>query len=132
MLRSRRSGEDGSDQDALAPTADRATQALLDLAPGPVPGHEVRHSLNYFFSAADDLPSYLFQVSRLLQNGSIGQDPFSCRQLLSLNGQTFLLGLLGAGAPLQFSYLLDPGICWLILGGLTWSLLRRDLRVSPA
>lgn len=131
LHRLRGSSEASTDQDAF---------------PSPPPGHRKFYwisllvlflamkyvsSLNYLFNLNDDQPSYLFQVARLLQNGSIGPDPFSYRQLLSLNGQTFLLGLLGAGAPLQFSYLLDPGVCWLMLGGLTWSLLRRDLGVSP-
>ena len=84
-------------------------------------------------NVADDRPAYLFQVSRLLQTGWLGTNPFSDRQILSLNGQSFLLALLCSVSPPKYaySYLLDPGICWIMIAGLTWGLIRRDLGGSP-
>ena len=84
-------------------------------------------SLGLHFNRNDDQPAYLLQLSRMLQTGSIGRDPFSLRQLLSLNGQTFLLGLVGSVSPLKYAFLLDPGICWIMIAGLTWFFVRRDL-----
>ena len=84
-------------------------------------------SLGSHFNINDDQPAYLLQLSRMLQTGSIGRDPFSLRQLLSLNGQTFLLGLVGSVSPLKYAFLLDPGICWIMIAGLTWFFVRRDL-----
>jgi hypothetical protein len=84
-------------------------------------------SLGSDFNPNDDQPAYLLQVSRMLQTGSIGLDPFSERQSLSLNGQTFLLGLVHCVSPFKYAFLLDPGICWIVIAGLTWSLIRQDL-----
>jgi hypothetical protein len=84
-------------------------------------------SLGYSFTPGDDKLGYLFQLARFHQTGSIGLDPFSEHQLVSLNGQIFLLGLIAAGSPLKYAYLLDPGLCWIMIGGLTWSIVRRDL-----
>jgi hypothetical protein len=85
-------------------------------------------SLGTAFNTPDDQPAYLLQLSRMLQTGSIGVDPFSVRQFMSLNGQTFLLGLLCSVAPPSYIFLLDPGICWLMLAGLTFSIVRLDLK----
>ena len=87
-------------------------------------------SLGLRFMRNDDQPAYLLQLSRMLQTGSIGRDPFSMRQLLSLNGQTFLLGLVGSVSPLKYAFLLDPGICWIMIAGLAWFFVRRDLGAS--
>jgi hypothetical protein len=84
-------------------------------------------SLGWHFNPYDDQPAYMVELSRLLQTGSIGRDPFNYRQMLSLNGQTFLLGLVGSVSPLKYGLLLDPGICWIMIAGLTWSFIRRDL-----
>ncbi len=87
-------------------------------------------SLTVEFNEPDDFPVYLFQAARLLQTGSIGLDPFSDRQLLSLNGQTFLLALVCSVSPVKYAFVLDPGTCWIVLGGLTWSIVRHDLKGS--
>ncbi len=87
-------------------------------------------SLTVAFNEPDDQRAYMFQCARLLQTGSIGADPFSDRQLLSLNGQIFLLALVCSVCPMKYAFLLDPGICWLLLGGFTWSIVRKDLRGS--
>ena len=89
-------------------------------------------SVGRTFNDYDDQPAYLLQTARMLQTGSIGLDPFSERQLYSLNGQIFLLSLIGSVSPPKYAFLLDPGICWIMLAGLTWSIGRRDARASTA
>lgn len=89
-------------------------------------------SLAVAFNAPDDQPAYLLHVARMLETGSIGIDPFGGRQLMSLNGATFLVALLCSVAPLAHVFLLDPGICWIILAAMTWSMVRRDMGGSPA
>jgi hypothetical protein len=88
-------------------------------------------SLGVAFNRNDDNTAYLYQVARLLQTGSVGVDPFSNRQLLSLNGQTLLLGLMCSATDFEFAHLLDPGIGWIVIGGCTWTLCRRRLGGSP-
>ncbi len=85
-------------------------------------------SLGHQFMPGDDKGGYLIPLARLHQTGSIGLDPFSEHQLSSLNGQTFLLALVAAVCPLKYAYLLDPGLCWIMIAGLTWSMIRRDLQ----
>jgi hypothetical protein len=89
-------------------------------------------SLAVEFSQTDDLPSYMLQLARMLQTGTVGIDPFSSRQLISLNGSSFVVALVCSVAPISYAHLLDPGICWIILAALTWSIIRRDLGGSPA
>ena len=84
-------------------------------------------SLGVPFNRMDDKMAYLYLVARLLETGSIGLDPFSNRQLFSLNSQSFLLGLMCSGSSLQLSHLLDPGIGWIVIGGSTWSIVRKEL-----
>jgi hypothetical protein len=44
-----------------------------------------------YLNPGDDLKSYLVSPERMLQTGSIGQDPFNCRQMMSgLGAQHFL------------------------------------------
>ena len=118
-------------------------------SPPPVPIHEliprkgsiciviiILMIIKYLFSFSnkfiglDDINGYLVPLARLLQTGSIGRDPFSIHQLASLNGQTFLMGLVVSASSLKYAFLLDPGICWFLIGGLTWSIVRRDLQDS--
>jgi len=87
-------------------------------------------SLGHQFLPGDDKLGYLIPLARFHQTGSIGLDPFSEHQLVSLNGQTFLVGLVAAVCPLKYAYLLDPGLCWIMIAGLTWSIIHRDLRGS--
>ncbi len=84
-------------------------------------------SLGVIFSVGDDKSAYLSQVARLVETGSVGLDPFSSRQLFSLNGQSFLLGLMCSGSSLRFLHLLDPGVGWIVIGGTTWSIVRKEL-----
>ncbi len=83
--------------------------------------------LGYTGNYGDDKPAYLAQATRLIQTGSIGVDPFNDRQLLSLNGQSFLLGLFLSIAAIKYVFLLDPGIYWIIVTGFAWVMVRRDL-----
>jgi hypothetical protein len=87
-------------------------------------------SLGTSFNLHDDQPCYLVQLSRMLQTGTIGADPFSVRQLMSLNGQTFLLALLCSVTPRAYAFLLDPGICWLLVAAQTWAICRHDNNAS--
>ncbi len=79
------------------------------------------------FNANDDQLAYLYMVARLVETGSVGLDPFSNRQLFSLNGQSFLLGLMYSGSSLQCLHLLDPRIGWIVIGGSNWSIVRKEL-----
>ena len=87
-------------------------------------------SYGHPFPLKDDRAGYLIHLARLLQTGSVGLDPFSEHQLHSLNGQTFLVALLVSATSLKYAFLFDPGICWIMIGGLTWSLTYRDFRGS--
>ena len=87
-------------------------------------------SFGHEFLTKDDKAGYLIQLARLLQTGSIGLDPFSEHQLNSLNGQTFLIALVVASSSLRYAYLFDPGICWIMIGGLTWWIARAEFRGS--
>ena len=78
----------------------------------------------------DDKHAYLAEAIRMLQTGSIGDNPFSERQVLSLNGQVFLNGLFLSAAPPIYAFVLDPGICWIMIAGFTWVILRNDLQAS--
>ena len=79
------------------------------------------------FSIYDDTVAYLLELARMLQTGSQGPDPFSERLMLALNGQTFLLGLVCAVSPYHYAFLLDPGVCEIMIAGLIWFFVRRDL-----
>ena len=76
----------------------------------------------------DDKPAYLPQAVRMLQTGSIGANPFSERQLMSLNGQTTILGLFLSVCPTEYGYLFDPGMCWIFIAGIVWNIIRREYR----
>lgn len=83
-------------------------------------------SLNFW----DDKHAYLAEATRMLQTGSIGDNPFSERQIISLNGQVFLNGLFLSVAPSTYAFVMDPGICWIMIAGFTWVILRNDLNAS--
>jgi hypothetical protein len=130
----------------------RGLLGIRDLfaAPDPVPGqHQTGRgawvwvgllvllvAFKYVSSAGhvvrpfDDRAGYLIQLARLLQTGSVGLDPFSEHQLNSLNGQTFLVALVVSASSFEYAYLLDPGICWIMIAGLTWSMIHGDFRGS--
>ncbi len=84
-------------------------------------------SLGYPIHKTDDLTFYLPQIVKLLQTGSLGVEPYLFRQMQSLNGHTFLSALGCCVAPPEYAHLVDPGICWIMLGGLIYAFLRRDL-----
>ena len=79
------------------------------------------------FNIDDDPVAYLLHMARMLQSGSLGPDPFSERLMLSLNGQTFLIGLVTSVSPYHYALLFDPGVCGVMIAGLVWFFVRRDL-----
>ena len=85
-------------------------------------------SLGHPYCEWDDNPFYLAQIVKLLQTGTLGVEPYCFRQMQSLNGQTFLAALGCCAVSLEYAYLVDPGICLVVLGGLVYTFLRRDLR----
>lgn len=71
------------------------------------------------FNPHDDYHAYLAFIEKLVQLGSLGEDPFSKRRLISgLGGQYFLLSLVAAELPLRFLHVLDPGVAVLMLAGM--------------
>ena len=80
-----------------------------------------------FIQLDHDPVAYLLELARMVQTGSPGPDPFSERLMLALNGQVFLMGLVGSVAPYHYAFLLDPGVCWIMIAGLVWFFVRRDL-----
>ena len=78
----------------------------------------------------DDKHAYLGEAVRMLQTGTIGDSPFSERQIISLNGQVFLNGLFLSAGSSTYAFVMDPGICWIMIAGFTWVILRNDLRAT--
>jgi hypothetical protein len=89
-------------------------------------------SLGHPLHKTDDLPFYLPEIVKLLQTGTLGIESYLFRQMVSLNSQTFLAALGCCVTPVEYAYVVDPGICWIILGGLVFSFLRRDLELPIA
>jgi hypothetical protein len=118
--------DESPDQASAAGSPERGGWVWIALLAGFI-GFKYFVSVGVSFNRNDDRMAYLYLVARLLETGSLGLDPFSNRQLFSLNGQSFLLALLCSGASFQLSHLLDPGIGWIILGGSTWSIVRKEL-----
>jgi len=67
-----------------------------------------------------------------VQLGSLGDDPFSKRRLISgLGGQYFLLSLVAVEFPNRFLHILDPGVAVLMLAGMvTAASAAADVRVK--
>jgi hypothetical protein len=84
-------------------------------------------SLGHQIHKSDDLPFYLPEIVKLLQTGSLGVEPYLFRQMSTLNGQSLLSALGCCVVPLEYAHLVDPAVCWIILGGLVYNFLRRDL-----
>ena len=84
------------------------------------------------FNPHDDYHAYLAFTEKLVQLGSLGEDPFSRRRLISgLGGQYFLLSLVAAEFPLRFLHILDPGVAVLMLAGMvTAAIPAADVRVK--
>jgi len=86
------------------------------------------------FNDHDDFQGYLVFVEKLLQLGSLGEDPFSERRLISgVGGQYFLLSLVVSEFPHRFLHILDPGIAVLMITGMVTSAIpESDVRVKIA
>lgn len=84
------------------------------------------------FNPHDDYHAYLAFTEKLVQLGSLGDDPFSKRRLISgLGGQYFLLSLVAVEFPNRFLHILDPGVAVLMLAGMvTAASAAADVRVK--
>jgi len=78
------------------------------------------------FDLHDDLQAYLVFPEKLLEQGSLGPEPFEPRRMLNLGGQSFLQTLVVSALPLRQIHLLDGGIAVLMLLGLVWGWMRRE------
>ena len=69
-------------------------------------------SVGFFnFNVIDDQHAYLVFPVKMIQTGSLGQDPFSERRMLtSLGGQYFLDTFILAGAQIKNLHLMDKGL----------------------
>ncbi|MCU0292893.1 MAG: hypothetical protein MUF10_13025 [Thermoanaerobaculaceae bacterium] len=78
------------------------------------------------FDIHDDLQAYLVFPEKLLDQGSLGPEPFEPRRMLNLGGQSFLQALVVAALPVRQIHLLDGGIAAVMLLGLVWGWMRRE------
>lgn len=78
------------------------------------------------FDIHDDLQAYLVFPEKLLDQGSLGPEPFEPRRMLNLGGQSFLQTLVTAALPVRQIHLLDGGIAAVMLLGLVWGWMRRE------
>ena len=84
------------------------------------------------YNGHDDLHAYLVFPQKMLQTGTIGDDPFSQRRVeTGLGGQSFLHALILAGSGNESLDTLDPGIALLILAGIFIGIGRR-FKIPPA
>lgn len=68
------------------------------------------------FNIGDDYQAYFVYPEKMIQTGSLGDDPFSDRRMTSaLGGQSFLDTFVLAVLPFDYLHLADRGLGWLIL-----------------
>lgn len=79
-----------------------AILAIIRIIPGHTP-----------FNSNDDFHGYLSFVTRLLDSGSIGIDPFSERKMMALGGHSFLQSVMLGLVPLEYVGVFDNGVAWL-------------------
>ena len=80
---------------------------------------------SYDFFELDDYHAYLVFPEKMLQTGSLGNDPFNERRLSSaLGGQSYLQAMILCGSGWTHLRMLDPGIALVIVLGCLWSYLR--------
>jgi hypothetical protein len=78
---------------------------------------------SYNLSSSDDLPGYVVYPTRMLQTGSIGDDPFNDRRSSSaLGGHSFLQTFVLAIFPPEYLHLLDPGLAYLAMGAMLFAM----------
>lgn len=78
------------------------------------------------FDLHDDVQAYLAFPAKLLQQGSLGAEPFEPRRMLNLGGQSMLQTLILVAFPVRQIHLLDGGVAVLMLAGLVWGWSRRE------
>ena len=81
----------------------------------------------HIFSQYDDVPAYFYLAKKLLSTGTLF-DPFSFRMLGALGGQLALSNLVFAFLPWKYGHLLDAGIGFLIVLGLTMEMVPKTGR----
>ncbi|MCK9581416.1 MAG: hypothetical protein M0Q92_13340 [Methanoregula sp.] len=78
------------------------------------------------FNLGDDYQAYFVYPEKMIQTGSMGDDPFSDRRMTTaLGGQYFLDTFVLAVLPFDYLHLSDRGAGWLILILLIWDIFRR-------
>jgi hypothetical protein len=75
-------------------------------------------SSSLVFNVHDDFHGYFVFARKMIDTGSLGQDPFSERRLNALGGQSFLQTFLLAVLPEENLHLLEPGLAILLVLGL--------------
>lgn len=70
------------------------------------------------FNTFDDYPGYLVLPVKMLETGSLGQDPFSKARLLILGGQSWLHAIMLGWINLNQLGIVDRGLGWIVLAGL--------------
>ncbi|HTW94403.1 MAG TPA: hypothetical protein VMD30_06410 [Tepidisphaeraceae bacterium] len=73
----------------------------------------------------DDCTGYFPLIQDLLQTGTIDNQPFSERRMLSLGGDTALRAMVVMNTSYEYSPLLDPGIALIITAGVMAAIARR-------
>ena len=76
------------------------------------------------FNDHDDLQAYFVFPAKMIQNGSLGPDPYSERRMLSLGGMSFLHAIVLSVADAKYSRIVDPGVSFLLCAGLLASIAR--------
>lgn len=83
------------------------------------------------FDLHDDVQAYLAFPEKLLQQGSLGAEPFEPRRMLNLGGQSVLQTLILVALPVRQIHLLDGGVAVVMLAGLVWGWARRERLPLP-
>jgi hypothetical protein len=72
----------------------------------------------------DDVQAYLVFVKQLLARGTV-IEPFSWRRLSTYGGQQFFMGQVMVVGSVRSGYLVDRGLCGIVLAGLVGGMFRR-------
>jgi hypothetical protein len=85
-------------------------------------------SQDYSLNPSDDYQGYLVYPLRMLQTGTMGDDPFNDRRTSSaLGGESFLQTFVLAVLPVEFIHVLDPGVANLAIAVMFYSMAPRRI-----
>lgn len=73
----------------------------------------------------DDLQAYFVFPKKMLDAGSLGEDPFSERRAHAFGGHSFLQTLILCGTSFRSIFLIDPGLALIVLAALAWGFGRK-------